>query len=117
MWFDRLNEKYCQLIEVSLDSLCLDDFHGGLERGTKLKDSSKMNSQESIQRISLLYPVVDEILFQIPIIVRKYGELFEVILGNHRAMCLIKRGEKKSKVLLMCDSDNKNTYSSLDFIN
>lgn len=115
VWFDRLNKKYCQLIEVSLDLLCLDDFHGGSQRGVKLKDSSKINSQESAQRISSLYPVVNEILSQIPVIVRNYGELFEVILGNHRAMCLINRGEKKCNVLVMCDNNSKDTYSNLDF--
>ena len=115
VWFDRLNDKYCKLIEVPLDLLCLDDFHGGLERGVKLKNSSKMNSQESVQRVSSLYPIVDSILSQIPIIVRKYGELFEVILGNHRAMCLIKKGVRTHKILVICDNEDEDTYSSLDF--
>ena len=114
-WFDRLNDKYCALIEVPLDLLCLDDFHGGSQRGIKLKDSSKMNSQESVKRISSLYSVADTILSQIPIIVRKYSELFEVILGNHRAMCLINRREKKSNVLVVRDDESKDAYSNLDF--
>ena len=115
IWFDRLNDKYCKLIEVPLDSLCLDDLHDSSQRGVKLKDSRKMNSQESIRRVSSLYPVVDCILSQIPIIIRKYGELFEVILGNHRAMCLIKKGVNTHKLLFLCDNEEENTCSSLDF--
>ncbi|MBI2047314.1 ParB N-terminal domain-containing protein, partial [Candidatus Pacearchaeota archaeon] len=114
--FDRLDNKYCKLIEVPLELLCLDDLHGGSQRGIKLKNSDKIKSDESIKRISSLSQIVGSLLSEIPIIVRKYNGLFEVILGNHRAMCLINRGENNCKVLLIQDKEGADSISGADFL-
>ena len=63
-----------------------------------------MKRLESQKRVSSLFPAVDIILSELPIVINQKGSHFEIWSGTHRIMCLIKKGIKSRKVLLVQDN-------------
>lgn len=120
LWLPRL-ATYANLIEVRTGDLCADDFHNniypGFKTGRKIVDYLKENSlpQEAKYRVDRLKSIIDKYLIEMPIIVRKKDRLYEVLMGNHRAIALILKGVAKTKVLCVCEESESKDYSELNF--
>lgn len=122
-WFDRYENLYCKIIRVDPNKLCIDDYHRNLDgfrtrRGEMLKDFLIKfgNYEDVIIRNDKVDKVFDLLEKRIPIVIRKYGELFEVMSGNHRGMVALKRGREEIRALLICDKTDPNREETLSSI-
>lgn len=123
MFLKRLEGKYCRLIEVNLDKLCVCDIHQ-LQfrtmhtfalRGEILINIINNLNTETEKRINSIKSITKKLISEMPPIVRKYGDKFEVLMGNHRIMASILNGEKTFKVLCICDRDEAQDFPNIDF--
>lgn len=119
----RLEGKYCKLIEIELDELCVCDIHQSqfrnsdtsALRGELFINIVKELNKETLKRVNNVSKIVSILIQEIPSIVRKFGKKYEVLMGNHRLLSLIKDGEKTCKVLCICEEHEAQDFPNLDF--
>lgn len=122
IWFYRLLNKKCKIINLDLSRFCIDDYHDGIyiggikvQRGDKIKyicDYIKKDDRiQSLFKCSFF----EELISEIPIVVRPYQNMYEIILGNHRAIVALKKGKKEVKCICFCESNNSNLCNTLNF--
>lgn len=107
-WFNRFANVKADKIRINTHLLCIDDGHEGIKlcgiehvkRGDLLKDIVTSGSDKRVDSL-LNSPHIEFLISHFPIVVRKYGDLFEVMSGNHRALTLIQKDIKEIEVLLI----------------
>ena len=122
VWFNRLSNQHCKLLKLNLSNLCIDDYHKDIiigefkvKRGNKVEDISK-SIKEDIRIKSLIEcPFFEELISEIPIVVRPYQDLYEIISGNHRAISAFKKGKKEINCLCFCEISDINLCNTLNF--
>ena len=119
----RLEGEYCKLIEIDLEKLCICDIHQ-LQfrnkhtlalRGELFKNIIADLNVETAKKVNSIKKIAETLLEEIPSIVRKYGERFEVLMGNHRIMSLIQDGERTCNVLCICEEHEAENFPNLVF--
>lgn len=118
----RFGEYYCRFIEVNPNLFCVDDFHKIINnvrvtRGQKIGEILEELNQDKrfIERVSFIEKYFELLTSEIPIIVRKFGGLFEILSGNHRGAMAIIKGLPTIKVLCVCDQEKENKCYNLFF--
>ena len=111
---------------VPVALLCFDDGHESyglfhcvpIKRGERLVDFYRKNQDNPQIKSSVDFINSHKDFFnkQIPIIVRPFGDLFEVSEGNHRAFCAIMNQDASIPALIATKDLPKNPVSSLDFV-
>ncbi len=119
-WFQRYKDVYCTKINVNSDLLCVDDYHDGIplhgsnvKRGELLKDIIKKGKDPRTDSLAS-FPNLDVLISTIPIVIRKYNELFEVLSGNHRVLAAINQGYDELEVLIISDRLTPNSLDEFD---
>lgn len=122
----RCENDYGAYDLVPISKLCFDESHESLplfrgqsiKRGELLTDFYKSNEEnlEIKESVGFIERHKDFFNKYIPITVRKYGDKFEVIDGNHRAFCAIKHNEEYIPALVVSKEKPENPETDLDFI-
>ncbi len=107
-WSCAYLNKNCTQIELPIEKACADDRHIAIDshlvsQGTLL--SSLLEKayllSELRERIDFPKKFSPFFLDEAFPIVRKYGELYEVLMGNHRVMAAIELGLEKIKAICL----------------
>ena len=122
IWFNRLADQNCKILKLNVSDLCIDDYHNRISigksrvnRGDKIENiSQSMGEDNRIKSLVECY-FFEELLYEIPIVVRPYYKLYEVISGNHRAISAFKKGKKEINCLCFCDASDTNLCNTLNF--
>ena len=122
IWFNRLANQNCKFFELKLSDLCIDDYHSGIDigrlkvkRGDKIEEISQSITGDSRTNSLIECSFFEELISEVPIVVRPYQNIYEVISGNHRAISLVKKGVIKIKCLCFCGSSDSNLCKTLNF--
>lgn len=116
--YNRLIGKYCKIVELELNRLCFCKIHAaqfGRSHGDLLLDFLKNPVPDDIKRVEKLNSIIEVYIKEMPSIVHKNGEKYEVWLGNHRLINLIKNGKKTCKVLATCDKKESQHFPDMIF--
>ncbi|MEK6844107.1 MAG: hypothetical protein AABX83_01640 [Nanoarchaeota archaeon] len=123
LFFNRLEGKYCKLIELELNKSCVCDIHQlqfrtpytPAPRGELFVNIVNNLNTETAERVNSMGQIIGILIAEMPPIVRKYGKKFEVLMGNHRTISLIRNGEKTCKVLCLCEENEVQDFPNLLF--
>jgi hypothetical protein len=107
-WSKRLENLSYEKVKKNTNLLCVDDYHKGIKlhrsevkRGDLLASLIDKQIKDTRTDSLLKSPHFEFLASNLPIVVRRYGKLFEVMSGNHRALALISKGCKEINVLLV----------------
>lgn len=121
-WFDRLVNQNCKIIKLKLSDLCIDDYHDGInigglnvKRGDKIETISNWIKEDCRVKSLLSCIFFEELIYELPIIVRPYQKMYEIILGNHRAISALKKGIIEIKCLCFCEPSDPDLCNTLNF--
>lgn len=115
------NQPYGKLIDVNVSLLRVDLNHTteflNAPVGTPLEFiASNLNKdKKTAKRVKDIQKIVKVLLEERPSIVRKNKEIYEVLMGNHTLISLIKDGHKICKVLCICNENEAQDYPDLKF--
>ena len=124
IFLERLEGKYCKLVELELNRFCVCDIHQlqfrtpytyALRGELFVNIIEKDLNLETAKRVNSIKQIVNILIKEMPPIVREYGEKFEVLMGNHRIISLIQDGKKTCKVLCLCEEHEAQDFPNLKF--
>ncbi len=120
--FTGLGQRpYCKLIEIETWKFCVDfnhrtEFSNAWQGTTLMSVANNLdNDNKTAERVNSIKEIAKILIMERPSIVRKCGNNYEVLMGNHAIISLIRKGEKKCGVLCICEEHEAQDFPNLRF--